>query len=163
MKVVMSQTGSIKGSTEKLKRLRDRLKEADGWEVAVGYPANTAGLGEPEAAYDGEASIIEVALANNYGIEVPRRAFMDLAAKQMQKTYKRVMEKLGPKITAGTAKVEKVLDVAGLEAEEDVRKAIMDGGWEPNAPATIKAKGSSRPLVDTMTMHNRVTHTVRRK
>lgn len=163
MQVTARQIGRPEKLMHKLEQLKKRLGESDKYEVAVGYPANAQGLGEPEAAYDGEASVIEVALANNYGIDVPRRPFMDLAAKNMQKTYKEIMNKLGPRITQGTAKPEKVLDVAGLAAEEDVRRAIRDGEWQPNSPATIARKKSSKPLIDTMTMHNRVTHVVRPK
>lgn len=146
-----------------MERLKRILQRAGDYEVAVGYPVNAEGLGVPEAAYDGDASIIEVALANNYGINVPQRPFMDLAARDMRKTYKRVMEALGPRILEGTARIERVLDVAGTEAEEDVRRAITEGGWQPNSPATIERKGSDKPLVDTATMLNRVTHVVRTK
>ncbi len=150
----------LKATMEQVKKA---LQQAGGYEVAVGYPVGVDNLGQPDPNYDSGASVIEVALANNYGIGVPQRPFMDLAAKDMKKTYTRVMEKLGPKIIDGTAKVEKVLEVAGMEAEEDVRKAIMDGPWEPNSEATIKAKGSDRPLVDTHTLHNKVTSKVRRR
>lgn len=155
------------GLRRKLEQMSCALKRAGGHEVAVGYPVGVEGLGQPNPAYDtggGEGiSVIQVALINNYGINVPQRPFMDLAAKNMKTTFARVMQRLGPRIVDGTAAVEKVLDVAGLEAEEDVRKSIMDGPWEPNAESTIKAKGSDRPLVDTHTLHNSVTHQVRRR
>lgn len=147
----------------RLEQIKKALQQAGGYEVAVGYPVGAGNLGQPNPAYDNGASVIEVALANNYGINVPQRPFMDLAAKNMKNTYQRTMEQLGPKIIDGTANVEKVLDVAGLEAEEAVRKAIMDGAWEPNAESTIRAKGSDRPLVDTHSLHNFVTHKVRRR
>lgn len=161
MRVNVRNTGGNKLKA-KLEQVKKALQKAGGYEVAVGYPVGVDNLGQPDPNYDNGASVIEVALANNYGINVPQRPFMDLAAKDMKKTYERVMGKLGQKIIDGTADVEKVLDVAGLEAEEDVRKAIMDGPWEPNAPSTVKAKGSDRPLVDTHTLHNKVTHKVRR-
>lgn len=153
-----------KGDPDKaLELLKQRLKEAAKYECAVGFPVDDSGLGTPEPAYDGHASIIEVAISNNYGLDVPERPFMDLAQTLMEGTYGRVMRKLGPKILSGEAKIEKVLEVAGLEAETDVRDAIDNGGWLPNAPATIKAKGSSKPLIDTATMRNRTTHVVRVK
>lgn len=133
-------------------------------ECAVGYPVNASGLGTPEPAYDDRASVIQVALWNNYGTDrTPSRPFMDLAAREMREVYSKGMKTLGPKIARGEARVEKVLDVLGLQAEECVRKAIMDGEWQPNAPETIRRKKSERPLVDTATMRNRVTHVVRAK
>jgi len=39
--------------------------------------------------------------------------------------------------------------VIGVEARNDIIESIQSGAWTPNAPSTIKAKGSSKPLVDT--------------
>ena len=81
----------------------------------------------------------------------------------MQSTYKTVMDKTGRQMLTGEADPRKVLDLAGLEAESDVRNAIDNGNWTPNSPATIVRKGSSKPLIDTSTMRNRVTHVVRKR
>ena len=148
---------------EALRKIKSALKYADKKEVAVGYPVDASELGVPEPNYGNEASIIEVALKNNYELGVPKRAFMGLASQYMKKAYKKVMEELGPKLLSGDATLEKVLEVAGLAAAEDVRKAITEGEWQPNSKATIERKGSDVPLIDTMTMHNRATHMVRDK
>ena len=163
---MMSLAAKLKRKMESLTSFEKNMKKLvkdSGMECAVGYPVDASGLGTPEAAYDGKASIIQVAIWNNYGVEGnPGRPFMDLASKTMQTTYKDMMRQLGPKLMKGEASIEKVLDVIGLKAEDDVRKAIMDGDWSPNSPATIARKKSNRPLVDTGTMRNRVTHKVRR-
>jgi hypothetical protein len=41
-------------------------------------------------------------------------------------------------------------------AQNDVRKAIRDLDSPPNAESTIKAKGSSNPLIDTGQMINSI-------
>lgn len=129
---------------------------------AVGYPVNEKGLTTPEPAYDDKASVIQVAIANNYGFDnVPARPFMDLAAKNMQEDYKKTLKATHKKLISGEARLDKVLDLCGLQAEEAVRKAIMEGNWEPNSPETVAKKGSDRPLVDTGTLRKRVTHVVR--
>jgi len=163
----MQITARVRGKLTNILKLESTYKklvsEAN-VECAVGYPVNASGLGTPEAAYDDRASIIQVALWNNYGTDrTPARPFMDLAAREMREVYKKGMNTLGPKIARGEARVDKVLDVLGLQAEDCVRRAIMDGEWQPNAPETIKRKKSERPLVDTGTMRNRVTHVVRQK
>lgn len=163
MKIVSKIRGSL-SHVDKMASIYKKLVQESGMECAVGFPTNDQGLATPEAAYDGHASIIQVALWNNYGTDrIPSRPFMDLAAKDMQEVYKKGMKELGPKIVSGQASIEKVLDVLGLQAEECVRRSIMDGEWQANAPATIARKKSDRPLVDTGTMRNRVTHSVRRK
>lgn len=153
--------GELKSLTDKLQALEKTLKNSAKVECVVGYPKGINGLSTPEAAYDGKASVIEVAIKNNYGLGVPQRAFFDLALIKIEKTYQKALNQYGPLLLQGKADFKKILDLAGRLAEDDVRNSIMDGDWEPNAPATIKAKKSDRPLVDTMTMYRRVTHKVR--
>lgn len=47
---------------------------------------------------------------------------------------------------------------AALAGQNAARKWFTDSrnNWKPNAPATIKAKGSSRPLIDTGAMRNAI-------
>lgn len=161
MNMTVKQRGG-KNIRERMDIFAKAVEAARKLEIAVGYPANV-GLGSPEPAYDGEASIIEVAIRNNYGMGVPRRAYFEEARDKMQDTYKTVMEKTGRQMLTGEADPRKVLDLAGLEAESDVRNSIDNGNWTPNSPATIARKGSSKPLIDTSTMRNRVTHAVRKR
>ena len=120
-------------------------------------PAKTAeALQRIKATLD-KAAKKEVAV----GYPVDVSGFMDLASKSMEDTFIKVMSELGPPLMNGEADIEKVLDVAGLLAEDDVRNAIREGNWRPNSKATIERKGSDVPLIDTGTMVNRVTHRVR--
>lgn len=162
MRINIKTRGSSAEVKRYLNELNKRLKKASGFEVDVGYPMGEEGLSFPNPHYDGEVSIIEVAIRNNYGLGVPKRAFMDHATEDMRKTYLRIMATLGEKLVEGTASIEKVLDVAGLEAEEDIRNSIENGPWKANALETVKRKKSSKPLKDTGSLINRPTHRVRR-
>jgi hypothetical protein len=58
---------------------------------------------------------------------------------------------------------EASLHKAGIIAE-NAAKAWFENpanGWPPNAPATIKAKGSDSPLIDTGEMRKSITHVIR--
>lgn len=151
----------FKVNPARLANLEKLLKEAARFEVAVGFPVGKDGLAQPW--YDGGASIIDVAIYNNYGMGVPRRPFMDLATQKMQELYRTEMKALSERITAGTINIERTLNAIGMKAAEEVRKAIMDGEWEPNDPATVARKGSDRPLIDSGEMARRATHHVRPK
>jgi hypothetical protein len=52
---------------------------------------------------------------------------------------------------------------AALAGQNAARKWFTDGrnGWAPNAPRTIKAKGSDRPLIDTGAMRGAIVGVVR--
>jgi hypothetical protein len=56
----------------------------------------------------------------------------------------------------------KQLDKAG-QLGENVSRAWFTNpknGWAPNAPSTIRRKGSSRPLIDTGSLRKAITHVV---
>lgn len=57
----------------------------------------------------------------------------------------------------------KELHATGLLAQNYVRKWFVDerNNWPPNAPSTIKAKGSDRPLIDTGELRKSITYVVR--
>lgn len=54
------------------------------------------------------------------------------------------------------------LRLAGLEAQNRVRAWFTDprNNWPPNAPSTIKRKGSDRPLIDTGQLRRSITYVV---
>ena len=67
-----------------------------------------------------------------------------------------------PGAEAGNTDINDVLETAGSVGADLVKEAIADGGWEPNAPETIKRKkGSDKPLIDTDAMRQAATWQVR--
>jgi hypothetical protein len=58
--------------------------------------------------------------------------------------------------------VDKHLRRAGLIGQNVCRAWFVNSknGWAPNAPSTIAAKGSSRPLIDTGAMRKSITFVV---
>ena len=108
------------------------------------------------------SKILLVAVANNYGLGVPRRAFMELAAEKIRKWFPEYMRTAMPGAEAGNTDINDVLETAGSVGADLVKEAIADGGWEPNAPETIKRKkGSDKPLIDTDAMRQAATWQVR--
>lgn len=55
------------------------------------------------------------------------------------------------------------LKATGMLAQNYVRRWFTDerNDWPPNAPSTIKAKGSDRPLIDTAELRKSITYVVR--
>ncbi len=52
---------------------------------------------------------------------------------------------------------------AGMVGRDACKAYITSGKLAPNAPSTIRRKGSSNPLIDTGAMYNSITYEVRRK
>ena len=52
------------------------------------------------------------------------------------------------------------LKIVGLKVKEQLQQSIVEGEWEPLAPATEDRKGFSTPLIDSHNMINAVDYKV---
>lgn len=87
----------------------------------------------------------------------------------IEKHSEAIAEKLKVPLTAGlngdAQGARDGLGKAGLFAANKVKDYFYDpeNGWAPNSPATIKAKGSDRPLKDTGSLQDSITFVVGEK
>lgn len=90
---------------------------------------------------------------------IPARRWLDTGAETGTKEY---LETIREGVEDGLDS-KQIMDRVGVEAEGAIRQYITDLNTPPNAPSTIKRKGSSNPLIDTGAMRQSVTSTVVRK
>ena len=134
----------------------DEMAELANLEVGVGF--------QEDKAYDNKyhTSVAEVAIKNDYGIGVPSRPFIrnsvDLHEEEINNFIAKQKDVL---LKGGTAK--QVFENIGINHKARMQKEILNGKYVPNAPSTIKAKGSSKPLIDTSQMLQSVNYVVRPK
>lgn len=133
--------------------IQQRLKELTKKEIAVGFPK-----GKSQAYPDG-TSVIEVAASHQYGIGVPERPFMNEAKEEIEKQTKPILRAITKSKNPNQVKV--LQEIAGQAASDAIKKAIVDLKDPPNAPATIAAKGSDNPLIDTTHMLKTVVYVIR--
>jgi hypothetical protein len=108
-----------------------------------------------------EQSNILKAIWNEFGTRrIPARPFLRTTMRNQRKKYLAMAHKDAKQIFAGTMTAHQSLSRIGIVAQGDVQMSIVKGGWEPNAPSTIRRKGSSRPLIDTGAMRQAVTWVV---
>lgn len=86
----------------------------------------------------------------------PARPFLRNAFDANEQRYAQAMAEGAARILAGTSTEAAELTRLGLVASGDVKRSITELAAPPNAPATIKAKGSSNPLIDTGALRNAV-------
>lgn len=144
---------TVKGGTvykQKLEQIRRSIKTARS--VKVGFIE-----GATEA--DG-ASVPMVAAVNEFGVPArgqPPRPFF-------RRMIKAKRDEWGPAL-AGLMKANDYdgklcLEQLGDGIEGQLRQSITDLVDPPLAPATVKRKGFDKPLIDTSTLINSVTHQV---
>lgn len=126
-----------------LDRLRQRLV-GDNRVVNVGVP-------EGKREEDG-TPVAMIAAVHEFGSPsqgIPERPFLRVAVQRNRQKYGRLNRINLVKMLRGQATVEQALGQLGEMAKGDVQTEIRSGDFAPLKPATIKRKGSSRPLIDT--------------
>lgn len=110
-------------------------------------------IGVPDAAKEVDGTtIVTVAYANEYGVPskgIPERPAFRTGIKRGQDDRKRLNRANMIKICQGSQEVDAAYGQLGNMAVGQVKRAMKEGPWVPNKPATIKRKGSSKPLFDT--------------
>ncbi len=97
-----------------------------------------------------DINLATIAAINEFGAgSVPSRPFLRSTVDKNQKKYAGLLEKAITNAVDGKATVEEGLELLGLHAVRDIQRTIRDNDFDANAPATIEAKGSSKPLIDT--------------
>ncbi len=113
-----------------------------------------------------EGELATVAAANEYGTKyIPERSFLRRTFAENVKETAAMIAKATKAAHSLKVPADRVLNVLGEWAAIQVKKRITTGDPipPPNAPATIKRKGSSRPLVDTGRMVGAITYRITRR
>lgn len=109
---------------------------------------------------DGAMTVATLGAIQHFGNEdIPARPWLD---KGLESATKELLYVIREGVEEGLTE-QQIMKRVGVEAEGAIRQYITDLDTPPNAPSTIKRKGSSNPLIDTGAMRASVTSTVVRK
>lgn len=135
------------------------LRQADalhGSGVKVGIQA---GAGSQDGV-----DMLDIAVFNELGTaDIPARPFVRNAAEKNRQDIATVMDHLARKVEGGAADADTALETLGQWYQGRQQAHIRSGEFVPNAPATIKKKGSSVPLIDKGKLVNAVRYEVLKK
>lgn len=143
----------IKRSGSKtLNELSKSMKEKGFVEVGVISPKKHTGS---------DLTVAEVAVFNEFGTEnIPERSFMRSTLKEEKQPIIGLSKGLLKDIVKGKKDTKTGLGLIGEFTADAIKLKIVDIKTPPNAPGTIKRKGSSNPLVDTSQLKNSITYEV---
>ena len=117
-----------------------------------------------DAAAEGGGGLTVAQLAewHEFGIGVPQRSFLRAWADADKAKIEDTIRKLTTRILSGKLTHDQAMAQFGAWAQGQVQAYISAGRvTPPNAAATVAAKGSSTPLIDTGQLRSSITHEVR--
>lgn len=134
-------------------RFLKAMKQVAGVEVRIGFQTG-------EADHEG-VDLCEIAAYNELGtMHIPSRPFLrDSVDNHMDEISSHIAEWC-KKIAGGEMKAHELMTNIGMMQKGLIQEEIVKGSFEPNAPATIRKKGSDKPLIDTGAMRESVNYVI---
>lgn len=138
------------------KQFERMLKELTSKEVHVGFQRGDA---QDENGVD----MCDIAMWNELGtVRSPARPFMRQSVDNHLDEINREFQALKADILRGRS-AEQILKELGVFQKDLMQNEIITGDFVPNAPSTIRRKGSSKPLIDTGRMRQSVDYVIKPK
>lgn len=148
-----------------LKNIVRERKELAKKQIALGFP-----MGKTNSYPESGESVAHVAAQHEYGVGVPRRAFMSQATPNINEAVKEAVEAIVLHVDDGhkVERADSLFEAAGQLGAEAIKRTIIDGEFQALSQYTIQrrieeGRPSTKPLIDTSHMINSVTHIVRDK
>jgi len=129
-------------------------------EVFIGFQAGK----KMHTGEDGRSvDIAEIAAFNEFGTSTsPSRPFLRQTVDDNKEKINEACTRAAKQL-ANNGNAEQGLKVLGAYGVKLVQEKIRHGNFKPNAPSTIKMKGSAQPLIDTGQMRQSVHYVIRKK
>jgi hypothetical protein len=121
------------------------------------------GLPKDAQNYPDGTSVLMVGATHEFGSDeanIPERSFLRSTLRENRQKYFQRMKKIAKDFAQGQD-IKIGLNRLGAITVSDVQLKIIDIKEPPNAQATIDAKGSSNPLVDTSHLGGAITYTLK--
>lgn len=142
------------------RRLMKELRELEGLEVRIGYQRGTLSGDSDDSS---RADLVDIAMWNEFGtVNIPSRPFLRDSVDKHEAAINHMLIAQKDALLHG-ATAREILNTAGLFQQDLIQTEIEQGDFIANAPATVRRKGSDKPLIDTGTMKNSVHYQIVKK
>lgn len=150
---------------DNLPELKARLRELARTEVLVGVPESNT------TRKKGDVTNAELLYIHSKGSplqHIPARPLVEpaITAPTNRDIIADKLRDAGASILDGKpAEARKGMKLTGMAAVSLIKSWFTDprNNWAPNAPSTIKRKGSDRPLIDLGALRRAITYVLRKK
>lgn len=132
------------------------------WRELVNLAKKLAGARVRVGWFDGD--LARIATIHEYGApeaHIPERSSIRSTMRDRREELTSLQAKIAKLIFAGKIDERRAMDLLGAWLSGAIKaRIIAGGGFAPLAPATVRAKGSSKPLIDTGQLVSSVTFVV---
>lgn len=121
------------------------------------------GVNSQNAPRPGEMDNVAVGSVHEYGAPeqgIPQRSFIGDTIDQNGSEYTGKARQLLGDVIEGRRDTQQALGLLGEVVKRDIIARINEGIDPPNAEATVEAKGSSKPLIDTGSLKQAINYVV---
>lgn len=142
-------TSNIKGTEQVRRALQKEFKKYQSSDSVL------IGITDVKKHPNSDLSVVMVGAINEFGTEtIPERSFLRTGVADAEKDIANMIKK------NGIEDIDETLQLAGLMAQQSVQEKITEIRTPANTPGTVKAKGSSNPLIDTGILRSSITYVV---
>lgn len=99
-----------------------------------------------------EITVFQVGMIHEFGVpekNIPRRSFIRVPIENNIKEITKLIENNHRLVLEKGMQTKVALDLIGIKAQNVIKESFRNNNWKANSRATIKRKGSSRPLINT--------------
>lgn len=142
--------------------LRERLERMGRTRVRVGV-LDDAPKKKRDSEEPSKMSLIEVAAVHEFGAPaagIPQRSFVRATVDEKRAEIAADQERLAAAVLDGKIEPEAAAELLGARVQGLIQSRIAQGIGPALAPATIKRKKSSKPLIDTGQLRSSITFRV---
>lgn len=155
-----SKSVKIKVKKDNTKELLKRLESMKRMDLLVGVPQSESEREKDEKQDITNAQLMFIHSEGSPAKNIPPRPVIDMTLKEeKEKINEKFKKALNSVLAGGNPRVE--LEKLGIYVVNKIKAKFGSDDLAPLQPATIKAKGSDRPLIDTGQLRDSITYIVR--
>ncbi len=144
-------------------KIKKDLRGLNSYAALVGIPSTAPRPVDRETKKPLAINMASLALIHERGSaanNIPARPFMKQTRQRAEGRFARLLRRLYKQVVDGKVRPFDGLSKLGMAYEGEMKNTFTTGSFTPNKPATIKRKGSSRPLIDTGHLRQSITSKV---
>lgn len=144
--------------------VRTMYRELDGVTLKVGVQGSDTAVrrGKGGAIRNTNQPLAVVAAVHEFGLnKMPQRSFLRAAYDENKATINKMIDNVADGVVTGMS-AGTAINQLGNVIQGMVQRKIVNGPFKPNAPSTIKRKGSARPLIDTGRLRQSIRYVIQK-